>query len=370
MTNVRIGNDIRIQTTLSELGNYDQTNIKQLKCYIVRTTGTQYVDEANPGYPQYYTPTEYDVCLSGIPKYNYPIPYNVYAFNNAQYCPMNDYHVFPAYNGFGVCSKPFKYDPRDYMAPSRVLYGQNAIECYFPAQDQVKLGTYKLVIVVTVYIPGWSFDNLRTYTIDKGELFKLVDDTTGQSGEIVINTDTATPTGISSNSIIYLPTLQSISLGDLDVTGTEYKIDVIYSDNTIKSWTNSTNITLSTNAPSSEIKFDTTTGKITSLTAVTEQKQYTITVTGTSFKSTITVNIMPNITVQYYIDGRTTSMSTFKYGSNLSVSAYTLNGNVAPDSVTIFANGNNIPSVGYYNSTSYQISIPSLLYNTEIYITN
>ena len=371
MTNVKIGNDIRIQTSISELGIYDQTNIKQLKCYIVRTTETQYVDEINPGYPQYYTPTEYDICLSGIPRYNYPMPYNTYAFNNAQYCPANDYHLFPSYNGFGTCSKQFKFGPTDYIAPSRVLYGQNMIECYFPAQDQIKLGTYKLVIVITVYTPGWNYNNFRTYTLDKGDIFNLVDDTTGQSGEIVINTNSITPTGVSSNSILYLPALQSISINDIDAIGTQYKIDVIYSDNSIKTWTSSTNITLSTNAPSDIIKFDTTTGKITSLTNVTEQKSYTITITGTSFTSTITINIMPDIPIIYNIikgSSITNTNSTYKYGVIASSSAYTLAGNKIPTSVSIMINGVDKTSQ-FYNSTSYQISIPCLYYNNSVNIT-
>ena len=49
-------------------------------------------------------------------------------------------------------------------------------------------GVYKLVVVLTVFEQGWGRHNLRTYTIDKGDIFELVDDG-GDSGPIVIDID-------------------------------------------------------------------------------------------------------------------------------------------------------------------------------------
>jgi hypothetical protein len=46
---------------------------------------------------------------------------------------------------------------------------------YFPAQDQIRAGKYKVVIVLTIYESGWGSNNLRTVTIDKGEQFILED---------------------------------------------------------------------------------------------------------------------------------------------------------------------------------------------------
>jgi len=50
-------------------------------------------------------------------------------------------------------------------------------------------GIYKLVVVLTVFEQGWGRHNLRTYTIDKGDVFELVDDNTGDSEAITINID-------------------------------------------------------------------------------------------------------------------------------------------------------------------------------------
>lgn len=63
----------------------------------------------------------------------------------------------------------------------------------FPAFDQKLCGTYKLVVVLTVYEKGWGRHNLRTFTLDKGDIFKLVDgnDPTegAESGPIYIDVD-------------------------------------------------------------------------------------------------------------------------------------------------------------------------------------
>lgn len=183
MTKVRIGTDVKVTLTLKELTDFDSTAIKQLRCYFIRTTELQYVDLANPGYPQYYCPTEYDCCLSGWPKFNY-LPYNGVVFNTGMFGLFNDYHYFPTYNGFGCRSKQFKLYQKEYLAASRVLEGKNQIQCYFPAIDQKELGTYKLVIVVTVFQPGWGSNNLRTFTIDEGDIVDFVDDEKGESGDI------------------------------------------------------------------------------------------------------------------------------------------------------------------------------------------
>jgi len=51
MRKIRIGNDIRIQTALTELDSFDQNMIKQLKCYFIKTEELEYVDLNNLGYP-------------------------------------------------------------------------------------------------------------------------------------------------------------------------------------------------------------------------------------------------------------------------------------------------------------------------------
>jgi hypothetical protein len=53
---------------------------------------------------------------------------------------------------------------------------------YFPAQDQKDFGKYIVLIVVTVYQPGWGSNNLRTFTINKGVQFEIVDGNDTEQG--------------------------------------------------------------------------------------------------------------------------------------------------------------------------------------------
>ena len=174
-----MGTDIRLEFTLEELSEFDNTAIKQLRCYIIRKEDVQYIDLDNFGYPQYYSPTEYDLMYtcSYCNRYRYNwLPYNQEVFNSGMFGPIDDYRYFPTYNGFGVRSKQFKIIPDKYLAASKVLEKKNTIEMYFPADDQRQFGEYIVVIVVTVYQPGWGSNNLRTYTINKGVQFELVDE--------------------------------------------------------------------------------------------------------------------------------------------------------------------------------------------------
>ena len=243
MRKIRIGNDIRIQTALTELDSFDQNMIKQLKCYFIKTEEVEYVDLNNPGYPQYYSPTEYDICSCGIPQYNW-LPYNGYVFNSGMFGPIDDYRIFPTYNGFGVNSKQFKITQKEYLAPSRVLASGNKIECYFPAQDQKNIGIYKLVIVVTCYQHGWGSNNLRTYTLDKGNIIQLVDDNSGENGNINIDTtlndviDIIVPT-----DQITLRAGERLKLGERDCIGNIFYINVQKSDRTAEELSNKYNPT-------------------------------------------------------------------------------------------------------------------------------
>lgn len=174
MKQVVMGTDIRLQFTLDDLSEFDRTSIKQLRCYVIRKEDIQYIDLDNYGYPQYYSPTDYDLMYTSCCRYNW-LPYNQYVYNCGMFGPIDDYRYFPAYNGFGVNSKQFKIVPDKYLASSRVINDTNTIEMYFPAQDQKDFGKYIVLIVVTVYQPGWGSNNLRTFTINKGVQFEIVD---------------------------------------------------------------------------------------------------------------------------------------------------------------------------------------------------
>lgn len=184
-----MGTDIRLQFTLDELSDYDATSIKQLRCYVIRKEDIQYIDLDNYGYPQYYSPTDYDLVYTRCHMYNW-LPYNQEVYTSGMFGPIDDYRYFPAYNGFGVRSKQFKIVPDKYLAASRVIGGSKQIEMYFPAQDQRNFGQYIVLVVITVYQPGWGSNNLRTFTINKGVQFEIVDEYKNneedlQLGEIV-----------------------------------------------------------------------------------------------------------------------------------------------------------------------------------------
>lgn len=170
-----MGTDIRLQFTLDELSDYDATSIKQLRCYVIRKEDIQYIDLDNYGYPQYYSPTDYDLAYTRCSMYNW-LPYNQEVYTSGMFGPIDDYIYFPAYNGFGVRSKQFKIVPDKYLAASRVVSGSKQIEMYFPAADQRNFGEYIVLIVITVYEPGWGSNNLRTFTINKGVQFEIVDE--------------------------------------------------------------------------------------------------------------------------------------------------------------------------------------------------
>lgn len=174
MKQVVMGTDIRLQFTLDDLSEFDRTSIKQLRCYVIRKDDIQYINLDNYGYPQYYSPTDYDLMYTSCCRYNW-LPYNQYVYNCGMFGPIDDYRYFPAYNGFGVNSKQFKIVPDKYLASSMVINDTNTIEMYFPAQDQKDFGKYIVLIVVTVYQPGWGSNNLRTFTINKGVQFEIVD---------------------------------------------------------------------------------------------------------------------------------------------------------------------------------------------------
>jgi len=117
-----------------------------------------------------------------------------------------------------------------YLADSQVLHETNTLTCMFPAVQQKFCGTYKLVVVLTVFEQGWGRHNLRTYTIDRGDVFELVDDDSGESGNIIINTDS---TGARENVLasVYaesddylMATRSRMMIGEHDVDGVDYYI--------------------------------------------------------------------------------------------------------------------------------------------------
>ena len=215
MKRIRIGNDIRVQTTLHELKDFDATMIKQLRCYFIPN-----IEEAANPFPQTYDPAQYTVCNCGKPKYNvFP-------------CNIDAPHWFPWYNGFGVNSIPFIRFEKEYLAPSRLLAEQNKIEAYFPAVDQKLLSEYRVVIVLTLYQAGWGTDNLRTYTIDKGIVFALTSDDRDIDTDTIIDLDVPYVTSITIPKVLKLEDQSIFELNHPDFDDVPYTITLHYSNGT------------------------------------------------------------------------------------------------------------------------------------------
>lgn len=215
MKRIRIGNDIRVQTTLHELKDFDATMIKQLRCYFIPN-----IEEAVNPFPQTYDPAQYTVCNCGKPKYNvFP-------------CNIDAPHWFPGYNGFGVNSTPFIRFEKEYLAPSRLLAEQNKIEAYFPAVDQKLLSEYRVVIVLTLYQAGWGTNNLRTYTIDKGIVFALTSDDRDIDTDTIIDLDVPYVTSITVPKVLKLEDQSVFELNHPDWDDVPYTITLHYSNGT------------------------------------------------------------------------------------------------------------------------------------------
>lgn len=162
MKRIRIGNDVVVRTSFDEFETNDKLKIKTLQCLFIKQ---EYDNKSDND--MCYEPLQYVYGCCGCCNYNAAV------FNNGYNmpCTLRDPHWFPGYNGFGVNSNKFNC-PKEYQSDVRVF--DNYVESYFPAKDQ-KLGIFKVVFVAQVYITGWGMNDLKTITIDKGELFTLVD---------------------------------------------------------------------------------------------------------------------------------------------------------------------------------------------------
>ena len=134
-----------------------------------------------------------------------------------------------------LLNHPHCYEPF-YLADSWVLNEKNTLQCFFPAVQQKMCGEYKLVVVLTVFEQGWGRHNLRTYTIDKGDVFELVDDSTGESGNITIDVDDSGNTECVFDSMYteydnyIVATNSKTPIGGLDLEDHEYNIYVVLKD--------------------------------------------------------------------------------------------------------------------------------------------
>ena len=280
--NIRIGNDIRLNLTLSGIQDYNRANIKQLRCYLINTSLRDYQPEPcaitkrypREPFPQYYSTSPYSLRNCGKPTYHVD-PWNVKR-HYANFGP-DCYHWWPEYHGFGLkpghfvpcdpcygqaplpgkcpckgrccgigrrspidCPDPHVDEDFTFLAPSQVMNGENMIQVYFPAQDQFMCGDYKLVVVLVVYEAGWGRNNLHTYTIDKGVVFSLVDDETGMSGDLVVDVDnnhilSTNVSGLSTSYKSYtISSGNTLKVGQKDQNNKDYTIYGKVEDQVVK----------------------------------------------------------------------------------------------------------------------------------------
>lgn len=270
MRNIRIGNDIRLKIELKQADGFDNilplnnSNIKQVRCYLINTsvphepTNEEKKMFRRVGFPDFYHPTAHNINNAGFPSYHMQ-PANV--CNYDRFVPdFHDFHWWPGFRGFGIhpehfhdhCehmfrmgAKPFLYMDNEihpwYLADSKVLSQANTISCMFPAMEQKLCGTYKLVVVLTVYEHGWGRHNLRTFTLDKGDVFKLVDGNDpsegGESGAIYIDVDDKgtkerqiETVFIKSTNHFYMNSDSTMEIGDNDIERQRYEIVVKLKD--------------------------------------------------------------------------------------------------------------------------------------------
>ena len=258
MQRIRIGNDVRLNLTLRGPRTYDQANIKQLKCYLINTSMLDYfpVDcfcckhvhgcgcvKDRCGHPKYHALPHcryYDCCHNDF--YHPDCCHDCFHHCSHDFHCMLDPHGCNPAAGPGVL--PPKYNkPYDavnccacedftYLAYSRVLPKANSIQCYFPAKDQMFCGVYKLIVQAMIYEPGWGRTDIHTYTMDYGDVFQLVDDKTGASGDITIDADTD---DIENKNIIAMRIKTKdlsmygntkLNLGEKDIRDHKYVIEV------------------------------------------------------------------------------------------------------------------------------------------------
>ena len=226
MKRIRIGNDVVVRTSLDEFETNDKLKIKTLQCLFIKQ---EYDNKSDND--MCYEPSQYVYGCCGCCNYNAAV------FNNGYNmpCTLRDPHWFPGYNGFGVNSNKFNC-PKEYQSDVRVF--DNYVESYFPAKDQ-KLGIFKVVFVAQVYTTGWGMNDLKTITIDKGELFTLVDSaeesttdglidlTDGQGGDQVDNK--LTVDAIEIRKSIYFKGNSTVSTYELfDHVGDTFRWIVYY----------------------------------------------------------------------------------------------------------------------------------------------
>jgi hypothetical protein len=223
---VRIGNDIRLHVSLlgSKINEY--LKIDSIKAYIINVSRQKDVDEQHrhdsirysdelddrrrvvryisrfPAEPHHhaYHGTPYDLCHCGHPTFHvHPVavvaPYIGFGVHPHTFDPFHN-HLWGYDDMMDLHGRMFHneelyrqhYKECEFLAPVSATESPNKVDVYFPAENQLYTGVYKLIIVAKVYEAGYGKTNLRTVTMDYNEIFTLVgsSDEEGLSGNIKI----------------------------------------------------------------------------------------------------------------------------------------------------------------------------------------
>lgn len=201
---VRIGNDIRLKVRINanvnlwRFGdafpvqfNTGNTNIQFANVYFVNATLKAELEKEYKRKNRFigrfpiepfvdeFEPSAYNIHSTGYPKYK--------AF------------VFNEYKGFGVnpCWKntfPIKeVDAVEYLACTERTSNPGEIIATFPAEAQLKVGKYDMIIVAKIFAPGYM-NNVRTITLDYKNVFELVNSLSESDTDIPTDIDIDDPT--------------------------------------------------------------------------------------------------------------------------------------------------------------------------------
>lgn len=241
--NIRIGNDIKVTFTIKGPAKTDTINMKSLRVYFVNGSSPQcpFVKRfPSEPFPQFYTPSKYTIHGCGNYEYNVSPHYDKceYAVCSGGF---HDYHLWPSYNGFGITPKKFGdcCEPtfNDFVAPYTIEEDTNKISAYFPACKQ-KVGSYRMVVIMTTYESGWGKSNLHTYTIDYGYMFTIDNNELSIGGNVEIDGDSKTIIGSdikeirAASSVLYLRRGDLLKLGQKDSRSNLYNIYITLENGT------------------------------------------------------------------------------------------------------------------------------------------
>ena len=234
MKKIRIGNDIRLAVDLNTQLDLPtgSNNVRQVSAYLINTTRlAEYKKKAENRsrfigrFPKEPFSHDYDTtpwCLCGCGKPTW----NAYPTNAG--C---------VYSGFGT--EPYKglkelkqlSQSIQYKAACYNTQYPNTILVDFPADQQLYAGVYTLILVVKLYVPGYT-DNIKTVSKDIPNIFEIVK-SSGDAGE---TTDDNQSTGEQSQEDNVIDTGVIITPGNNednptpDTPDTPNIPDVVYND--------------------------------------------------------------------------------------------------------------------------------------------